>query len=276
VNGVRVHYLEAGTGQTVVLIHGNAGSADDYSYRTIRLLCGEYRILAVDRPGHGKSERLAKDPAGLESQAALLHATLTLLGIKRPILVGHSWGASLALAYALNYQDDIASMILLAPAAYREPEQTHWWMMALVKPPVIGEVSLALGKLVFGKRMLKKELELAFYPQRVPDDYLKSANAWLGRKELKSYFEDESQLNASLETLSRRYSEIHLPVIIVTGDSDKIVSAQGNAYRLKAAISESQLIELKHTGHEIPQTDPQSIRNALAMVSCSAAYTSVH
>jgi len=272
VNGVRVHYLEAGAGQAVVLLHGNAGSAADFSYRAMQVLCGEYRVVAVDRPGHGKSDRLSKDPARLESQAALLHDTLISLGIKRPILVGHSWGASLALAYALNYQDDISSMILLAPAAYREPEETAWWMRALVKPPVIGDVSLAIGKRFFGTRLLKQELQLAFYPQPVPVDYLKSANAWLGRKQLKAYLEDESHLNASLETLSLRYPEIRLPVVIVTGDSDKIVSAQANAYRLKAAISQSQLIELKHTGHEIPQTDPQSIRAALAMVSNSAAY----
>jgi pimeloyl-ACP methyl ester carboxylesterase len=56
-------------------------------------------------------------------------------------------------------------------------------------------------------------------------------------------------------------------VIIITGDTDRVVSPQENAYRLKAAISRSQLVELKHTGHEIPQTDPQSIRNALALIS---------
>jgi pimeloyl-ACP methyl ester carboxylesterase len=212
----------------------------------------------------------------LESQAALLHDTLRALGIKRPILVGHSWGASLALAYALRYQEDLSSMILLAPAAYAEKVQIEWWMTALLRPPVIGDVSLAVGKLFFGKHMLKKELERAFYPQPVPDDYLKSANAlWLGRKQLRSYLEDESKLNASLEPLSRRYSEIHIPVIIVTGDSDRIVSRQENAYRLKAAISQSQLVELKHTGHEIPQTDPQSIRNALALISSSTAHESI-
>jgi pimeloyl-ACP methyl ester carboxylesterase len=258
-----------------VLIHGNAGSADDFSYRAIQVLCAEYRVVAVDRPGHGQSQRLSKEPARIESQAKLLHDTLTALGIQRPILVGHSWGASLALAYALNYQDEIASIILLAPAAYREPEQDAWWMTVFVKPPVIGDVSLALGRSLFGKRMLKKELQVAFYPQPVPEDYLKSANAWLGRKQLKSYLEDESHLNASLETLSARYPEIHLPVVIVTGDSDKIVSARGNAYRLKTAISQSQIIELAHTGHEIPQTNPQSIRTALAMISSTAAVGSV-
>jgi pimeloyl-ACP methyl ester carboxylesterase len=270
--GVRVHYVQAGAGQTVVLIHGNAGSVDDFSYRAIGLLCGEYRVVAVDRPGHGKSDRLTKESARLESQAALLHDTLRSLDIKRPILVGHSWGASLALAYALRYQDDISSMVLLAPAAYAEKEQSGWGMTMFVKQPVIGDLSLAIGGLLFGKHLLKKELERAFYPQPVPDDYLKSANAvWLGRKHLRSYLEDESRLNASLESLSSRYSEIRVPVIIVTGDSDKIVSPHENAYRLKAAISQSQLVELKHTGHEIPQTDPQSIRDALALISSPTA-----
>jgi len=163
-------------------------------------------------------------------------------------------------------------MILLAPAAYAEKEQSGWWMTAFVKPPIIGDVSLAVGKFFFGRHVLKRELEHAFYPQPVPDDYFKAANAlWLGRKQVKSCLEDERQLNASLEALSRRYSEIHVPVIIVTGDSDRVVSPPENAYRLYASISQSQLVELKHTGHEIPQTDPQSIRDALALISSSTA-----
>ena len=271
VSGVRVHYLEAGAGQTVVFVHGNAGSVDDFSYRAIRMLCGEFKILALDRPGHGKSERLSKDSARLESQARLLHDTLNLLGVKRPILVGHSWGGSLALAYALNYPNDVSSLVLLAPAAYTEDEPTGGWMTALIKPPVIGDVCLAAGKVLFGKRMLKRELGRAFDPQTVPADYLASTNTWLGRSQLKSYFEDERKLNVSLQSLSARYPDIRLPVIIVTGDSDKVVTPEANAYRLKAAIPQSQLLVLKHTGHEIPQTDPQSIRTALTMISTSTA-----
>ena len=267
VNGLRVHYLEAGAGPTIVLIHGNAGSVDDFSYRAIGLLCGDYKVVAIDRPGHGQSDRLPKESGRLESQAALLHDTLSSLGIARPILIGHSWGASLALAYALRYANEVSSMVLLAPAAYAENEQSGAWMHALVKPPVIGDMNLAVGRLLFGKRMLKKELHNAFYPQPVPADYLKSAKAsWLSQRHLRSYLEDERTLNASLKAISPRYSEIHLPVVIVTGDTDKVVGPQANAYRLKAAISQAQLVELKHTGHEIPQTDPESIRKALKLL----------
>jgi pimeloyl-ACP methyl ester carboxylesterase len=66
-----------------------------------------------------------------------------------------------------------------------------------------------------------------------------------GRKELKAYLDDESSLNASLRKLSKRYSEISIPVVILTGDHDQIVSARENAYRLKTSIGNSQLIELK-------------------------------
>jgi pimeloyl-ACP methyl ester carboxylesterase len=146
-------------------------------------------------------------------------------------------------------------------------------MTVLVKPPIIGDVSLAVGKRLFGKRMLKRELERAFYPQTVPADYLRSAYAWLSQKHLRSYLEDEWNLNQGLKAISRRYSEIHVPLVIVTGDSDQVVPAQTNAYRLKAEISQSQLVELKHAGHQIPQTEPQSIRKALTLISNVTAQT---
>src|SRR5258708_6368954 len=122
-----------------------------------------------------------------------------------------------------------------------------------------------------GRRMLKKVLARAFFPQTLPDNYLKIAtSSWLGRKQLKAYLEDEWALNDSLKKMSKRYSEINIPVVIVTGDEDKIVSPKENAYRLQAAIPQSRLIELKGTGHEIPQTHPESIYAALTLISPSS------
>jgi pimeloyl-ACP methyl ester carboxylesterase len=109
-------------------------------------------------------------------------------------------------------------------------------------------------------RMPPAKTGRAFYPQTVPDNYLKLAVAsWLGRKQLKAYLEDEWALNDSLKKMSKRYSEINIPVVILSGDEDRIVSPRENAYRLHAAIPQSQLIGLKDTGHEIPLTHPESI-----------------
>ena len=90
---------------------------------------------------------------------------------------------------------------------------------------------------------------------------------WLDRKHLKAYVEDEESLNDSLKRMSKRYSEIPVPVIIVTGDKDKIVSPEQNAIALHKVLQVSELIEMKDKGHEIPQTDPETIDVAVNMLS---------
>src|SRR6267142_322662 len=269
VESLRVHYIESGAGRTVVMIHGNAGSVEDFEFGVVERLSREYRVIAVDRPGHGRSDRPAGKTATVEYQAELLHQTLSHLGITQPVLVGHSWGAALALAYALKYPDEVSAMVLLAPAAYAD-DGGNVLLRTTIKTPILGDLSLLLGKSIVGRRVLKRVLARAFYPQAVPDNYFKLAtSSWLGRKQLKAYLEDEWALNDSLKKMSKRYSEIKIPVVIVTGDQDKIVSPKENAYRLQTAIPQSQLIELTETGHQIPQTHPESVHAALTLISPS-------
>lgn len=269
VQNLRVHYIESGTGRTVVLIHGNAGNVEDFE-GAMQLLSREYRVIAIDRPGHGSSDRPTEKEATVEYQAELLHLTLSQLGISQPILVGHSWGAALALAYALKYPDDVSAMVLLAPAAY-PGNQPNGLLRAVVKTPLLGDLSLLLGRSLMGRSRLKRDLERAFFPQKVPDKYFRLASSmFLRRKQLRAYLEDEWSLNDSLKKLSKRYSDIHIPVVIVTGAEDQILSPKENAYRLHDAIPQSQLIELQEVGHEIPQTRPLSVYTALAIVSSSS------
>ena len=270
VDGLRVHYIESGTGPTVVMIHGNAGSVEDFEFGAMDLLASDYRVVAIDRPGHGGSDR----PAGkvtVEAQAKLLRRTLSRLGIHEPMLVGHSWGASLALAYALHYPGDVSAIVLLAPAAYPDAGGNRL-LGATSKIPLIRNLSFVLGGVVIGHHMIRTGLARAFYPQSPSDRYVKLADSlWLRRKQLKAYVEDETSLNDSLRKMGKRYQEIKIPVVIVTGDRDQIVSPDQNARLLHAAIPNSQLIELKDTGHEIPQTNPESIDTALSMISQSWA-----
>ena len=271
IENTRVRYVEAGAGPVVVLIHGNAGSVDDFDFKSLGLLCRDHRVIAVDRPGHGKSERPSDADANLQYQARLLHETLSYLSVTRPVLVGHSWGGSLALAYAVEYPMELSAIVLLAPAAYSDggPDQ---FMRAVLKTPVVGDVSLTVGRVIFGEHMLKKELQKAFYPDSVPDEYLRHASSsWLSHKQVRAILEDEYTLDKDLEKVSSYYSEISIPVVIVTGDRDKVVSAKHNAYRLKTSIAHSQLIELKNTGHQVPQTHPESIFNAVTLISNSSS-----
>ena len=269
VEKLRMRYVESGTGPAVVMIHGNAGSIEDFEFGAIKTLSSDYRVIAVERPGHGKSDRPSGRTVDVEYQARLLHQALSSLNVAQPVLVGHSWGAALALSYALQYPTEVSALILVAPAAYPDAGEGRL-LQAINKPPVIGEVPLLLGRSFVGRHILRGILRRAFSPEPLPEKYFRMvSSSWLGRKQLKAYLDDEARLNASLRKLSKRYSEINIPVVILTGDHDQIVSPKENAYRLKDSIANAQLIELKDTGHEIPQTHPESISKALSLINSS-------
>ena len=221
----------------------------------------------MDRPGHGESERTDSELASVEYQARLLHETLSTLGVKNPILVGHSWGAAVALSYILSYPNEVSAMVLVAPAAYPDG-RSYTLLRFATKIPVFNQLAVLLGKSLMGRQILKQELARAFYPQPVPDKYFKLvAQSWFHRKQLKAFFEDETELNESLKSMSKKYASIRKPVVIVTGDKDNIVSPKDNAFRLKKTIPRSQIIEVKDTGHEIPQTRPESLYQAVKLAA---------
>jgi pimeloyl-ACP methyl ester carboxylesterase len=265
VDDVKLHYVESGTGPAIVLLHGNPGYSADFEFGAIDALSGDHRVIAIDRPGHGLSER-ALNVDTVEEQAKLLHDELALLGVSDPILVGHSWGGSLALAYSLAYPQDIGGMVLVAPAAYPDKSDPLFLQLA-GKVPFIGELGALLGRSVLSRGMVRKDLANAFYPQPVPESYFKTVlRSWLGRKQLKAYFADEAQLSESLAKMSTQYGDIQAPTVIITGDNDRIVDAKRNARQLHKVMKRSKLIELENTGHEIPQTHPESIARAIAMI----------
>ena len=106
VNGVRLHYVERGTGDAVVLLHGNGSMIQDFeSSGLIDLAAKDFRVVVFDRPGFGHSERPRGTVWTPDAQAELIKAALTQLGVSRAIILGHSWGASVAVAMGLKYPD---------------------------------------------------------------------------------------------------------------------------------------------------------------------------
>jgi pimeloyl-ACP methyl ester carboxylesterase len=117
VDGVRLHYTDRGAGRPIVLIHGNAVAGDDYDTSGVAdLLLGDdgYRVVVFDRPGFGHSERLRGRAWTAMEQAELLHQALKQLRIERPVVVGHSWGAIVALSLAARHPADTAGLVLLS------------------------------------------------------------------------------------------------------------------------------------------------------------------
>ena len=115
VDGVRLHYIEHGTGPVIVLLHGNGTMARDFVLSgVLDLLAKDHRVIAFDRPGFGFSERPRGRIWTAEAQAALLQKALLGLDVRQPVVVGHSWGTLVALALALRDPADVAGLVLLS------------------------------------------------------------------------------------------------------------------------------------------------------------------
>jgi pimeloyl-ACP methyl ester carboxylesterase len=267
VEDARLHFVIRGSGRPVVLIHGNPGSCQDWT-RLYTPLASHYCSFAFDRPGHGQSGRSNQNGnVTVEVQARLLNSALGELGVERPILVGHSWGGALALIYALSYPDAVSGLVLLAPAAY-ESEDGVSFLSKLPAWPVIGDILNTLFTPLLSAWMVRTELARAFAPDKVPKSYLSHTLAeWTRPKKVKWYSIDDALLNASLAKFSPDYANLCLPVAIVTGDSDLIVPAKENAFRLAGMLPHAKLQVLEKAGHQIPFVRPEAVVAAVRMVA---------
>ena len=262
VGGLKLHYVNKGSGRPVVLIHGNPGSHQDYSLGVFGQVAQSFHAFAFDRPGHGYSERRDGLKATVEVQARLLRDALRKLSIEKPLLVGHSWGGALALAAAIEYEDELSGLVLLAPAAYPS-DSSEWWSI-LPNVPLLGNLVIKTLTPLIGRGIVKYGLKDAYHPEPVQQDYLRLAEAlWTRTERVRACVYDERTLSASLRVLSQHYSEIRLPVVIVTGDSDLLLKPDEHARLLHRTIPGSKLVVLPRTGHQIPQTHPESVIEAI-------------
>src|SRR5215204_1640168 len=113
VDGVRLHYVERGSGEPLVLLHGNGSMIQDFETSgLVDMAAKSYRVIVFDRPGYGHSERPRSTIWTAEAQADLIHEALARLGVSRAIVLGHSWGASVAVALALKYERMVKALVL--------------------------------------------------------------------------------------------------------------------------------------------------------------------
>lgn len=264
VDGVRLHYLERGQGQPLVLLHGNGNMAEDFNISgLLDIAAAKYRVIAFDRPGYGYSERPRGKPWTPQAQANLLHHALQLLGVERPIVAGHSWGTLVAISLALKYPASVRSLVLLS--GYYFPT---WRLdaLALSVPaiPLLGDlmrytISPLLTRLMWP--MLVRQL---FGPSATPARFARFP-VWLALRprQLRASAGESGLLIPATIALRNRYRELDMPVSILTGDADRIVDAQQQSIRLHGEIVQSDLRLAPGVGHMLHYLAPQRIMAAI-------------
>lgn len=263
VAGVDLHYVEQGSGPPVILIHGDGGSVYDWTMSIFDRVAQDYRTIAFDRPGLGYSERPV-DGASPFVQARLIHEAAEALGAEKPILVGHSRGSNVALAYGLSYPDDAAGVVTLAAAPYGGKISLHNRMLAV---PVLGPMSAHTVYVPFGRAAVKAGLDTAFAPEaKAPPDYVDAYAAYeLRPRQLLAHAADQVQGRAGTERMMPRYDELKTPLVIVHGTADRNVPLE-QARRFHQAAPNSTLIEIPGAGHELMFTHPDVVMEGIQAI----------
>ncbi|WP_426106157.1 alpha/beta fold hydrolase [Massilia sp. TSP1-1-2] len=260
VDGVRLHYLEKGSGQVVVMLHGNGILANDFD--TSGLLdeaAGKYRVIAFDRPGYGYSERPRTTLWTPAAQAKLIHNALQQMGVEQPIVLGHSWGTLVALSMALDFPDDVRSLVLLS-GYYYPSLRLDAPMSAPPAIPIVGDLLRFTVAPLIGRMIWPALVKRIFSPVAVPDSF-RELPVWmmLRPSQLRASAAESALMVPSALVLSRRYAELKMPVMIVAGNEDKIASAGHNAGRLHDALPQSSLRLAPGQGHMVHYADADDI-----------------
>jgi pimeloyl-ACP methyl ester carboxylesterase len=239
VNGLDVHYVDRGTGPTIVFLHG-FGSCAEAWYQQFAVLAERYRCVAYDSVNHGHS---ANSPAGLPEpdRADELEGFLAALGIGAPILAGNSMGALTILRWATRHPDEARALVpsgmgVMTPGAGGMPEATRRSMFDPVAEDVV--FLPATGGFTPG------------FPERHPamyDRYVRLRST-ATRIEASRHPRTSSAADPTREELAGRVASIRSPMQIIVGELDWLAGA---ARRLHELVPGSQLEVIAGAPHNV-------------------------
>lgn len=254
-DGVRLHYTDtmpqgAPVG-VVLLIHGASGNERDMRLPLAAPLAARgYRVISVDRPGHGYSTRGPGDASSPAVQALVIRHALEALGVRRAIVVGHSLAGALATNLAIDHQDFTAGLALFAPVTHPWPGgvAAYYSLAASASAGWLFSHTLATP---LGALLIEDGVKSVFAPQEPPSDYLERTGvALVLRPQAFRYnAQDVDALYGFVSAQAPRLSLITAPVAIVSGDQDDIVLTNLHSRGVADAVEGTNLIILVGHGH---------------------------
>jgi pimeloyl-ACP methyl ester carboxylesterase len=258
-DGVRLHYIERGSGPVIVLLHGNGTMARDFVLSGVfDLLCADHRVIAFDRPGFGFSDRPRDRIWTPDAQAALFVKALRRLDVPRAVIAGHSWGTLVAMAMALEDPAHTAGLALLA-GYYYPSVRLDAVLMSGPAVPVLGDVMRYTISPLLGRVMAPATHREMFAPLPVSERFAREFPVELEVRpsQIRAASAEAVLMVPGAAALAGRHGELSMPIAIMAGDGDKIVDCDGQAGRLATELPGSTLHKVPGTGHMIHYAVPQ-------------------
>lgn len=241
VNGIKLNVLEQGEGSpALVFLHYFGGSSKAWT-EVITQLQHEAHCIALDLPGFGDSEPIASST--VESIATCVAALVKQLQIKQYILVGHSMGGKIALAMATTHPVGLRSLVLLAPSPptpepIEESERSHLLRTG-------GDRAAAEETT---HKITARPLPVALFDRVIQDNICSSPTAWRAWLEC-----------GSREDISAELSKITVPVLVVAGAEDPMMSKDLLQQEVVNRLATARLVVVPQVGHLLPIEDPQAV-----------------
>ena len=263
IDGVKLRFQRMGEGPPVVLIHGASGNLNDMTFRLAPALARNHQVFAFDRPGHGMSG-IAEGGASISVQASLMRRALAETGIDRAIVLGHSYGGSVALAWAVDAPESVEALILLAT-----PSQVWSGGLGLttdlLASPITGPLVAQAAARLVTQGFAARTLTVVFAPQPAPPGYLEHLDLALVLQP-RSLRENAIQLNRLKEEVRPmvpRYPALPMPVEILHGEADRTVGLEIHSVPLAAQVPHARLTRLPGIGHMLHQVATAEVVEAV-------------
>ena len=264
VRGQKIHVVVRGDGPDVVLIHGASSNVRDFTFAFMDRLTDRFRVIALDRPGFGFSEASPPDGDTLADQARILSEAAVQLGAERPIVLGHSYGGAVAMAWALEHPDRLSALVIESGATMVWPGGIDRIYEILGTPLgrwVVAPVAAAILKADY----VNNAIAQTFAPGTPPEglaDHIGGPLA-LRRETILINAHQRIDLYHQIEAQSARYDEITVPVEVLHGDADSTVSLDIHARGITAILPDATLTVLPGIGHNPHNAVPGDVEAAI-------------
>ena len=268
VAGAKLNVVDIGprdaAGPPVVMIHGASANLEVMRQPLGDRLAGNYRVILIDRPGHGWSARAHLDDSTPEIQARMIDEALEKLGVGAAIFVVHSWGGALGARMALDYPERVAGLVMLAPVAYPWSGGVGWYNK-LVTTPVIGPVLAYTITLPLGYFLTGSGSRGVFLPQIMPVNFVSNTATplLLRPREFLANARDLVTLKEAVREQAPRYGDIRVPAVVIAGEVDKTVSTNIHSRPFAEAVPDARLIVLSDVGHMVQNAAPELVMSEI-------------
>jgi len=276
VDGRRVHYVQEGSGPDLVLLHGASGNLRDWTFDFVDRVKDRYRVTAFDRPGLGYTDgnpdyagAFDARAEGPQAQARLLKAAASALGIDREIVLGHSYGGAVAMAWALDH--DPAAAVIVSGATQPWPGGLGI-MYTFTGTSLGGGLAVPLISAFVPKSLARRAIASVFAPQDPPPGYAEYVGAGLTLRpdSFRTNAQQVKSLRPELVRMSGRYPSLDLPLEIVHGTADDVVPLDIHSEKLAAQVPGAVLTRLDGIGHMPHHAAPEAVAAAIDRAAARA------